>query len=195
MRVLPCRPATICWLTLVAAAATTTATPGALPADDASPLAAPGGPAAAAAPVTVTVDWTDAAGVGTSRTITTLQVVNNPILDRHFTVNGTTFANPIHSQVWGSLKNLSRVGLQMARFVPWYPYPRKAVAELFAPTPGQPLSWNFTLLLGQLTDFFEATADVDGADTVINFSTQPVSAAADSAIDNSSCPHSLAFAS
>jgi len=47
------------------------------------------------------------------------------------------------------------------------------VAELFAPQPGQPLSWNFSLLLGQLTDFFEATADVAGADTVINFSTQP----------------------
>ena len=61
----------------------------------------------------------------------------------------------------------------MARFVPWYPYPRKAVAELFAPQQGKPLSWNFTLLLGQLTDFFEATADVAGADTVINFSTEP----------------------
>ena len=47
------------------------------------------------------------------------------------------------------------------------------MAELFAPQPGQPLSWNFSLLLGQLTDFFEATADVAGADTVINFSTQP----------------------
>jgi hypothetical protein len=102
-----------------------------------------------------------------------LQVVNNPILDRQFNVNGTTFPNPIHAEVWGSLRNLSKAGLQMARFVPWYPYPRKAVAELFAPQPGKPLSWNFTLLLGQLTDFFEATADVAGADTIINFSTEP----------------------
>ena len=123
--------------------------------------------------VTVSVDWASEAGIGTSRTITTLQVVNNPVLDRHFNVNGTTFPNPIHEQVWGSLRNLSVAGLQMARFVPWYPYPRKAVAELFAPQQGKPLSWNFTLLLGQLTDFFEATADVAGADTVINFSTEP----------------------
>ena len=105
----------------------------------------------APAPQAVTVDWAAPAGVGTSRTVTTLQVVNNPILDRHFTVNGSTFPNPIHSEVWGSLKNLSKAGLSMARFVPWYPYPRKAVAELYAPVPGQPLSWNFTLLLGQLT--------------------------------------------
>ena len=123
--------------------------------------------------VTVSVNWASEAGIGTSRTITTLQVVNNPVLDRYFNVNGTTFPNPIHEQVWGSLRNLSVAGLQMARFVPWYPYPRKAVAELFAPQQGKPLSWNFTLLLGQLTDFFEATADVAGADTVINFSTEP----------------------
>jgi hypothetical protein len=121
----------------------------------------------------VAVDWARPAGVGVSRTLTTLQVVNNPLLDRTFTVNGTTFANPVHAQAWGSLHNLSAAGLRMARFVPWYPYPRKAVAELYRPVEGEPLSWDFSPLLPQLEDFFAATADVQGADTVINFSTEP----------------------
>jgi hypothetical protein len=78
------------------------------------------------------------------------QVVNNPVLDRSFTApNGSTFPNPIHANAWGSLRNLSRLGMSMARFVPWYPYPRKAVAELERPEPGRPLSWNFSLLLPQ----------------------------------------------
>ena len=122
----------------------------------------------------VSVDWTSPAGVGISRTLTTLQVVNNPVLDRVFTApNGTTFPNPIHAAVWGSLKNLSETGMSMARFVPWYPYPKKAVAELYRPKPGKPPAWNFSLLMPQLEDFFAATADVQDADTVINFSTEP----------------------
>ena len=90
-------------------------------------------------PARVSVDWATPAGVGVSRTITTLQVVNNPILDRHFTVNGTVFPNPIHAQVWGSLRNLSKAGLQMARFVPWYPYPRKDIGVRVSSTGGR--SW------------------------------------------------------
>ena len=117
-------------------------------------------------PQMVHVDWTRPAGVGISRTTTTLQVVTNPILDRVFS-NGMT--NPIHANAWASLKNLTA---DYARFVPWYPYPRRSVAELLPPVAGQPTSWNFTLLIPQLEDFFRSTAD-QGKDTIVNFATQP----------------------
>ena len=117
-------------------------------------------------PQSVQVDWDRPAGIGISRTTTTLQVVTNPILDRVFP-NGV--ANPIHGAAWESLKNLTA---DYVRFVPWYPYPRKSVAELFPPVPGKPTSWNFTLLIPQLEDFFRSTAD-QGKDTVVNFATQP----------------------
>jgi hypothetical protein len=117
-------------------------------------------------PQTVNVRWGTPAGVGISRTTTTLQVVTNPILDRVFS-NG--MANPIHASAWRSLKNLTA---DYVRFVPWYPYPRRSVAELFPPVPGKPTSWNFTLLLPQLEDFFRSTAD-QGKDTIVNFATQP----------------------
>ena len=78
--------------------------------------------------------------------------------------------NPIHDTAWASLKNLSA---DLVRFVPWYPYPRRSVAELLPPVPGKPTSWNFTLLIPQLEDFFRATAD-QGHETIVNFATQPV---------------------
>ena len=61
----------------------------------------------------VHVQWDRPAGVGVSRTTTTLQVVTNPILDRVFS-NGVP--NPIHAAAWGSLRNLSA---NYVRFVPW----------------------------------------------------------------------------
>ena len=78
--------------------------------------------------------------------------------------------NPIHDTAWESLKNLSA---DLVRFVPWYPYPRRSVAELLPPVSGKPTSWNFTLLIPQLEDFFRATAD-QGHETIVNFATQPV---------------------
>ena len=78
--------------------------------------------------------------------------------------------NPIPDTAWESLKNLSA---SLVRFVPWYPYPRRSVAELLPPVPGKPTSWNFTLLIPQLEDFFRATAD-QGHETIVNFATQPV---------------------
>eukprot|EP01045_Picozoa_sp_COSAG04_P028992 COSAG04_NODE_4649_length_1971_cov_1.375534_2_plen_100_part_01 len=83
-------------------------------------------------PQTVNVRWDAPAGIGVSRTTTTLQVVTNPILDRKFS-NG--MRNPIHDTAWASLKNLSA---SLVRFVPWYPYPRRSVAELLPPVPGKP---------------------------------------------------------
>eukprot|EP00054_Salpingoeca_dolichothecata_P032975 m.266817 g.266817 ORF g.266817 m.266817 type:complete len:637 (+) comp31560_c0_seq1:162-2072(+) len=105
-----------------------------------------------------------------SQTSTTLQVVSNPILDREFTSpNGTVFPNPIHDNAWQSLAQLEA---DFVRFVPWFPYPWKSVAELDAPVSGKPTSWNFEHIIPQFYDFMNAT-HTRGHSTVINFSTQP----------------------
>ena len=91
-------------------------------------------------------------------------MVSNPILDREFTApNGTRFPNPIHDAAWASLAALEA---DMVRYVPWYPYPHKSVAELVK---GQ---WDFTYILPMLQDFMNAVYGRNHS-TVINFSTQP----------------------
>lgn len=122
--------------------------------------------------IDVKVDWFRKGNK--SRTITTLQVVSNPILDRELTApNGTKFKNPIHDQAWKSLADL---GCDLVRFVPWFPYPHKSVAELDAPReePGSGLktSWKFDDIIPGFYDFMAATFG-RGKRTVINFSTQP----------------------
>jgi hypothetical protein len=118
-------------------------------------------------PYDVTIDWN--ISTRTLDTVTTLQVVSNPILDRTFTSpNGTSFPNPIHETAWGSLRSL---GADMVRFVPWYPYPHRSVAELNAPT-SKGTSWSFELILPQLEDFMNATYSMNHS-TVLNFATQP----------------------
>ena len=107
--------------------------------------------------------------IRTSRTLTTLQVVTNPILDRTFTApNGTSFPNPIHDAAWASLKALQA---DLVRFVPWFPYPKKSVAELDAPTSGK-TSWDFSHIMPQLTDFMDAVYGQNHS-VVLNFATQP----------------------
>ena len=56
-------------------------------------------------------------------TIPTLQVVVNPLLDRHY--------SPIHKQVFANLKNLNS---EYTRYAAWFPYPKMAVAELDPPS-------------------------------------------------------------
>mmetsp|Transcript_1113 Transcript_1113/g.2557 ORF Transcript_1113/g.2557 Transcript_1113/m.2557 type:complete len:566 (+) Transcript_1113:69-1766(+) len=105
-----------------------------------------------------------------SRTLTSLQVVSNPIMDRTFTApNGTKFPNPIHENAWGSLAAL---GADVVRYVPWYPYPKKSVAELDAPVDGKPTSWDFTHIMPMLEDFMNATYG-QGHSVTLNFATQP----------------------
>eukprot|EP00435_Cladocopium_sp_Y103_P031445 s2746_g8.t1 len=104
-----------------------------------------------------------------SRTVTTLQVVSNPILDRTFVApNGTSFPNPIHDKAWASLKALQA---DLVRFVPWFPYPKKSVAELDAPTKSK-TSWDFSHILPQLEDFMDAVY-AQNHTAVLNFATQP----------------------
>lgn len=116
---------------------------------------------------TVNVNWTDY--IGTSKCTTTLQVVSNPILDREFTTqNGTKFPNPIHDTAW---KMLSDLEADLVRYVPWFPYPRKSVAELSRPDE-LGTSWDFSGIMPSLYDFLAATERKNHS-VVINFSTQP----------------------
>ncbi|CAJ1396285.1 unnamed protein product [Effrenium voratum] len=108
--------------------------------------------------------------VRVSRTVTTLQVVSNPILDRTLQApNGTRFVNPIHDTAWASLAEL---GADLVRYVPWYPYPKKSVAELDEPKDGKNTSWDFTHITPMLEDFMDATYGQNHS-TVLNFATQP----------------------
>jgi hypothetical protein len=99
-------------------------------------------------------------------------VVSNPILDRTFVApNGTSFRNPIHDNAWASLKALQA---DLVRFVPWFPYPKKSVAELDAPSKSKTrrTSWDFSHILPQLEDFMDAVYGQNHT-VVLNFATQP----------------------
>src|ERR1039457_7043294 len=71
----------------------------------------------------VAVDWSKVTRV--SRMTPTLQVVVNPPLRR-----GST----IHDSAFGALRDL---GCDVVRYVPWFPYPKLAVAELESPKDGR----------------------------------------------------------
>jgi Glycosyl hydrolases family 39 len=106
-------------------------------------------------PFEITVDWSKS--TGRLRTIPTLQVVVNPMLRA---------GSQLHDAAFGALKYLNA---DYVRFVPWYPYPRLAVAELEPPHDGK-TSWDFSLIDPLMLDFFEATK---GHPAILNFSTQP----------------------
>jgi len=107
------------------------------------------------APPSVGISWDSPARV--SNTTASLQVVVNPPLRR---------GSKIHDRVLAALRDLQP---DYARFVPWLPYPRLAVAELEPPHDGQ-TSWDFSLIDPLTIDFLEATK---GRPSVLNFSTTP----------------------
>ena len=108
-----------------------------------------------AAQNTVSVDWGKTSME--SKTTPTLQVVVNPMLLRN---------SPIHE---GSFKALKDLKADHVRFVPWFPYPHMAVAELKPPTKTE-TSWDFSHVDPIVEDFMNATS---GHSVVINFSTIP----------------------
>jgi len=101
------------------------------------------------------VNWSKVNSV--SKTISTLQLVENPMVRP-----GST----IHKQTFAALKEL---GADYVRYVPWFPYPKMAVAELRPPTKDSTF-WDFTYLDSTMAAFMEATK---GHSVVINFSTTP----------------------
>jgi hypothetical protein len=103
-----------------------------------------------------TVDWGKT--ISESKTTPTLQVVVNPMLLRN---------SPIHQGSFNALKNLKA---DYVRFVPWFPYPHMAVAELKPPTKTETF-WDFSHVDPIVEDFMNAT---NGHSVVMNFSTIPV---------------------
>jgi hypothetical protein len=103
----------------------------------------------------LTVDWNDV--VMTSRSTPTLQVVGNPMLRRKA---------PMHDPSFNALKGFNA---DFVRYVPWFPYPKLAVAELEPPTATK-TSWDFSLIDPMTIDFLEATK---GHSIIMNFSTIP----------------------
>jgi len=109
----------------------------------------------ASRPAHLSIDWTKTLRVSVSSP--TLQVVVNPKLRP---------GEVVREQAYKALRDLNP---EYARFVPWFPYPRMAVAELLAPTATQTF-WDFTLIDPLTVDFLEATKGRNG---YINFSTIP----------------------
>jgi hypothetical protein len=92
-----------------------------------------------------------------SQTTPTLQVVENPMVRP---------SSPIHQNTFKALKEL---GADYVRYVPWFPYPKMAVAELKAPTKTATY-WDFTYIDSTMEAIMQATS---GHSVVINFSTIP----------------------
>ena len=103
----------------------------------------------------VAIDWNNTTAV--SKTTATLQLVENPMVRP---------GSPIHK---GTFKALKELGADYVRYVPWFPYPKMAVAELQPPTANKTF-WDFTYLDSTMAAVMEATK---GHSTVINFSTTP----------------------
>ncbi|HEY4110384.1 glycosyl hydrolase family 39 [Puia sp.] len=110
---------------------------------------------AAAQEKTVKIDWDQTRQV--SKTIPTLQVVYNPMLREN---------SPIYRSTFEALKNL---GAEYVRYVPWFPYPKAAVAELKPPTKTETF-WDFSYADPVMEALMKAQ---DGRPVVINFSTTP----------------------
>jgi len=104
---------------------------------------------------TVGIDWDRVEQI--SKTTPTLQLVENPKVRP---------SSSIHKEIFKALKDLNA---DFVRYVPWFPYPKMAVAELKAPTKNETF-WNFTYLDCTMNAFMEATK---GHPVVINFSTTP----------------------
>jgi hypothetical protein len=103
----------------------------------------------------VKVNWSQVERV--SKTTATLQVVVNPLLRR---------GSPIHDQAFQALRNLQA---DYVRYVPWFPYPKLAVAELEPPSIDRTF-WDFSLIDPMTLDFLGSTKEHS---LVLNFSTIP----------------------
>lgn len=100
------------------------------------------------------VNWDQTVSV--SKSTPTLQVVGNPMLRRKAAMHDASFT---------ALKQLNA---DFVRYVPWFPYPKLAVAEL--EPPAEKTSWDFSLIDPMTIDFMENTK---GHSVILNFSTIP----------------------
>lgn len=105
--------------------------------------------------VTVDINWGKTLQI--SKTTPTLQIVVNPKLKQ---------GSPVRERAYNIVRDLQA---DYVRFVPWFPYPQLAVAELAAPTAAG-TSWKFDLIDPYVLDFLKAT---QGRKPVIDFGTIP----------------------
>jgi len=103
----------------------------------------------------VIIQWGKVTAI--SKTTATLQIVENPKVRPGSSIHANTF------------KALKELGADYVRYVPWFPYPKMAVAELKRPTKDSTF-WDFTYLDSTMEAFMLAT---QGHRVVINFSTTP----------------------
>jgi hypothetical protein len=103
----------------------------------------------------LSVNWDSV--IGTSKTTATLQLVENPAVRP---------SSSIHASIFKALKDLNA---DYVRYVPWFPYPKMAVAELRRPRKDSTF-WDFTYLDSTMEAFMNAQ---QGHSVVINFSTTP----------------------
>ena len=90
----------------------------------------------------------------------------------------------------GTFEALRNLGADYVRFVPWFPYPHMAVAELKAPTKSKTF-WDFSQIDPIVEDFMKAQ---EGHSVVMNFSTIPVwMFKTDKAVDYPSNPDSTCW--
>src|ERR1700743_1195199 len=101
------------------------------------------------------VNWDDQ--FRKSQSTPTLEAVGNHMLRRGALMHDGSFA---------ALKDL---GADYVRYVPWFPYPKLAGAELEPPT-ATTIFWYFSFLDTLTIDFLDATK---GHSVILNFSTIP----------------------
>lgn len=101
------------------------------------------------------VNWNETRMI--SKSTPTLQVVGNPML------------RPDGAMRNGALDALQKLNADYVRYVPWFPYPKLAVAELEPPT-AKATYWDFSLIDPMTIDFLERTK---GHTVIMNFSTIP----------------------
>lgn len=121
------------------------------------------------------VDWSKRTGIG--QTTPTLQVVVNPKL-----MPGET----VRENAYSAFRELNP---DYVRYVPWFPYPHQAVAELDAPTETT-TSWDFTHVDPPTIDFLEATK---GRHPIVNFSTIPAWMFVEGEVEYPSDPREIFF--
>lgn len=109
----------------------------------------------AAAPIKIWSNWAQIVGI--SKTSVSIQVCVEPPMRR---------GSPIHDQLFAALHSLK---VDYARFQPWRPYPKLAVAELYAPEDGK-TSWDFSLIDPIAEDFMTAS---EGRPVIFTFGTIP----------------------
>jgi hypothetical protein len=73
---------------------------------------------------------------------------------------------PLHDKI---IQDLHDLQADIVRYIPWYPDPPSAVAELYPPANGK-TSWDFSAIDPPLEEFLKA---MDGHSFIMNFSTIP----------------------